>query len=108
MAEDIARVAWRRPIASLNYLSDFHVWRKTTIGFSHQVRFIDHLSNKKATPYGSISLMPNTLLYITDHVCALEQGSSHRRGKQPAPQWLRHDTAIKHCSGRDRIWEWQQ
>jgi xylulose-5-phosphate/fructose-6-phosphate phosphoketolase len=42
-------VAWRRPIASLNYLLSSHVWRQDHNGFSHQdPGFIDHVVNKKA------------------------------------------------------------
>src|SRR5262249_3795633 len=42
-------VAWRRPIASLNYLLTSHVWRQDHNGFSHQdPGFLDVVSNKKA------------------------------------------------------------
>ena len=30
------QIAWRRPIASLNYLLTSHVWRQDHNGFSHQ------------------------------------------------------------------------
>ncbi|TMB84691.1 MAG: phosphoketolase family protein, partial [Chloroflexi bacterium] len=40
-------LAWRRPIASLNYLLSSHVWRQDHNGFSHQdPGFIDHVVNK--------------------------------------------------------------
>ncbi|MGH4023692.1 MAG: phosphoketolase family protein, partial [Pseudonocardiaceae bacterium] len=42
-------IAWRRPIASLNYLLTSHVWRQDHNGFSHQdPGFIDHVVNKKS------------------------------------------------------------
>jgi xylulose-5-phosphate/fructose-6-phosphate phosphoketolase len=42
-------IAWRRPIASLNYLLTSHVWRQDHNGFSHQdPGFIDYVVNKKA------------------------------------------------------------
>lgn len=42
-------LAWREPIASLNYLLTSHVWRQDHNGFTHQdPGFIDHLVNKKA------------------------------------------------------------
>src|SRR5438552_4244334 len=42
-------LAWRPPIASLNYLLSSHVWRQDHNGFSHQdPGLIDHLANKKA------------------------------------------------------------
>ena len=51
-----APIPWRRPIASLNYLLTSHVWRQDHNGFSHQdPGFIDHVVNKKATSFASIS-----------------------------------------------------
>ena len=42
-------IAWRRPIASLNYLLTSHVWRQDHNGFSHQdPGFLDVVTNKKA------------------------------------------------------------
>jgi xylulose-5-phosphate/fructose-6-phosphate phosphoketolase len=102
-------IPWRRPIASLNYLLTSHVWRQDHNGFSHQdPGFIDHVMNKKADTV-RIYLPPdaNTLLYITDHCLR----STNRvnvivAGKQPSPQWLSMDEAIKHCSVGIGIWEW--
>ncbi len=49
------QIAWRRPIASLNYLLTSHVWRQDHNGFSHQdPGFMDHVVNKKAPSSGSI------------------------------------------------------
>ncbi len=100
---------WRRPIASLNYLLTSHVWRQDHNGFSHQdPGFIDHVCNKKAEVI-RVYLPPdaNTLLSVTDHCLR-----SHNYvnviviGKQPAPQWLTMDEAIKHCTSGIGIWEW--
>jgi xylulose-5-phosphate/fructose-6-phosphate phosphoketolase len=58
-------VAWRRPIASLNYLLTSHVWRQDHNGFSHQdPGFVDHVVNKKAEIV-RVYFPPdaNTLLY---------------------------------------------
>ena len=42
-------LAWRKPIASLNYLLTSHVWRQDHNGFSHQdPGFADFVANKKA------------------------------------------------------------
>ncbi|TIQ02093.1 MAG: phosphoketolase, partial [Mesorhizobium sp.] len=42
-------LAWREPIASLNYLLTSHVWRQDHNGFSHQdPGFADFVANKKA------------------------------------------------------------
>ncbi len=103
------QIPWRRPIASLNYLLSSHVWRQDHNGFSHQdPGFIDHVVNKKAEII-RVYLPPdaNTLLCVTDHCLR----SRHYvnvivAGKQPAPQWLNMDQAIKHCSAGIGIWEW--
>ena len=102
-------IPWRRPIASLNYLLTSHVWRQDHNGFSHQdPGFIDHVMNKKAEII-RVYLPPdaNTLLSVTDHCLR----SRHYinvivAGKQPSPQWLDMDAAIKHCTAGLGIWAW--
>ena len=103
------RIPWRRPIASLNYLLTSHVWRQDHNGFSHQdPGFIDHVVNKKAEVI-RVYLPPdaNTLLSVTDH-CLRSRGYVNVivAGKQPAPQWLTMDEAIKHCTAGIGIWPW--
>ncbi len=103
------RIPWRRPIASLNYLLSSHVWRQDHNGFSHQdPGFIDHVVNKKAEII-RVYLPPdaNTLLSVTDH-CLRSRNYVNViiAGKQPAPQWLDMDTAVKHCTAGIGIWEW--
>ncbi len=102
-------VAWRRPIASLNILLTSHVWRQDHNGFSHQdPGFIDHVVNKKADII-RVYLPPdaNTLLAVTDQCMR-----SHNlvnvivAGKQPEPQWLDMDAAIKHVSAGIGIFDW--
>jgi xylulose-5-phosphate/fructose-6-phosphate phosphoketolase len=64
-----ARIPWRRPLASLNYLLTSHVWQQDHNGFSHQdPGFIDHVVNKKAEVI-RVYLPPdaNTLLSVADH-----------------------------------------
>jgi xylulose-5-phosphate/fructose-6-phosphate phosphoketolase len=102
-------IPWRRPIASLNYLLTSHVWRQDHNGFSHQdPGFIDHVINKKADVI-RVYLPPdaNTLLSVTDH-CLRSRGYVNVivAGKQPAPQWLTMDQAVKHCTAGVGIWEW--
>ena len=102
-------IPWRRPIASLNYLLSSHVWRQDHNGFSHQdPGFIDHVVNKKAEVV-RVYLPPdaNCLLSVTDH-CLRSRNYVNVvvAGKQPAPQWLTMDEAIKHCSAGIGIWEW--
>lgn len=102
-------IAWRRPIASLNYLLSSHVWRQDHNGFSHQdPGFIDLVVNKKPGII-RIYLPPdaNTLLSVTDH-CLRSRNFVNVivAGKQPEHQWLSMDEAIKHCSAGVGIWSW--
>jgi xylulose-5-phosphate/fructose-6-phosphate phosphoketolase len=102
-------IPWRRPIGSLNYLLSSHVWRQDHNGFSHQdPGFIDHVINKKAEVV-RVYLPPdaNTLLSVTDH-CLRSRNYVNVvvAGKQPAPQWLTMDQAVKHCTAGIGIWEW--
>ena len=102
-------IPWRRPIASLNYFLSSHVWRQDHNGLSHQdPGFIDHVVNKKAEVV-RVYLPPdaNTLLSVTDH-CLRSRNYVNVvvAGKNPAPQWLTMDQAIKHCSAGLGIWEW--
>ncbi len=102
-------IRWRRPIASLNYLLSSHVWRQDHNGFSHQdPGFIDHVVNKKAEVI-RVYLPPdaNTLLSVTDH-CLRSRNYVNLivAGKQPGPQWLSMDAAIKHCTAGIGIWAW--
>jgi len=102
-------IPWRQPIASLNYLLTSHVWRQDHNGFSHQdPGFIDHVVNKKADII-RVYLPPdaNTLLTITDK-CLRSRDFINVivAGKQPQPQWLDMDAAIKHCAAGIGIWAW--
>ncbi len=102
-------IPWRRPVASLNYLLSSHVWRQDHNGFSHQdPGFIDHVVNKKAEVI-RVYLPPdaNTLLCVTDH-CLRSRNYVNLviAGKQPSPQWLTMDEAIKHCAAGMSIWTW--
>jgi xylulose-5-phosphate/fructose-6-phosphate phosphoketolase len=102
-------IPWRRPIASLNYLLSSHVWRQDHNGFSHQdPGFLDHVVNKKASVV-RVYLPPdaNCLLSVTDH-CLRSRNYINVvvAGKQPAPQWLNMDQAVKHCTAGLGIWEW--
>jgi xylulose-5-phosphate/fructose-6-phosphate phosphoketolase len=102
-------IPWRRPIASLNYLLTSHVWRQDHNGFSHQdPGFIDHVVNKKAEII-RVYLPPdaNTLLSVTDH-CLRSRNYVNVvvAGKQPQPQWLDIEAAIKHCTAGLGIWPW--
>ena len=102
-------LAWRKPIASLNYLLSSHVWRQDHNGFSHQdPGFIDHVANKKSDVV-RIYLPPdaNTLLSVADH-CFRSRNYVNLiiAGKQPAPVWLDINSAIAHCTKGMGVFEW--
>ena len=102
-------IPWRRSIASLNYLLTSHVWRQDHNGFSHQdPGFIDHVVNKRADVI-RVYLPPdaNTLLSVTDH-CLRSRNYINVivAGKQPSPQWLDMDAAVRHCTAGLGIWPW--
>jgi xylulose-5-phosphate/fructose-6-phosphate phosphoketolase len=107
--ESSAKIAWRQPLASLNYLLTSHVWRQDHNGFSHQdPGFIDHVVNKKAGVV-RVYLPPdaNTLLSTMDHCLR----SRHYvnvvvAGKQPALQYLDMESAVVHCTKGIGIWDW--
>ena len=103
------QLPWRKPIASLNYLLSSHVWRQDHNGFSHQdPGFIDHVANKKADII-RIYLPPdaNTLLSVADH-CLRSRNYVNLivAGKQPAPQWLDMEAAVRHCTAGLGVWDW--
>ena len=103
------KIGWRQPVASLNYLLTSHVWRQDHNGLSHQdPGFVDHAVNKKADVIRVyLPADANTLLSVADH-CLRSRDYINIivAGKQPAPQWLDMESAIKHCEAGLGIWEW--
>jgi len=104
-----AEIAWRAPVASLNYLLSSHVWRQDHNGSSHQdPGFIDHVLNKKASIV-RVYLPPdaNTLLAVTAH-CLQSRNRINVivAGKQPEAQWLPMAAALEHCAAGIGVWEW--
>ncbi len=102
-------LGWRRPIASLNYLLTSHVWRQDHNGFTHQdPGFVDLVVNKKADIV-RVYLPPdaNCLLWVMDHCLrTYDRVNVIVAGKQPAPQWLEMEAAVKHCDAGIGIWDW--
>jgi len=102
-------IPWRQPIASLNYLLSSHVWRQDHNGFSHQdPGFIDHVVNKKAEVV-RVYLPPdaNSLLSVMDHCLRSRQYVNVVvAGKQPGPNWLDMDAAVRHAQRGLGIWSW--
>ncbi|MFF2852187.1 phosphoketolase [Streptomyces sp. NPDC058001] len=103
------RLAWRRPIASLNYLLTSHVWRQDHNGFSHQdPGFVDHVLNKSPEVV-RVYLPPdaNTLLSVADHALrSRDYVNVIVAGKQPSFDWLTMDEARAHCARGAGVWEW--
>ncbi|MFJ1601972.1 phosphoketolase [Streptomyces sp. NPDC088253] len=102
-------LAWRAPIASLNYLLTSHVWRQDHNGFSHQdPGFVDHVLNKSPEVV-RVYLPPdaNTLLSVADHVLrSRDYVNVVVAGKQPCFDWLSMDQARDHCARGAGTWEW--
>jgi xylulose-5-phosphate/fructose-6-phosphate phosphoketolase len=102
-------LAWRAPIASLNYLLTSHVWRQDHNGFSHQdPGFVDHVLNKSPEVV-RVYLPPdaNTLLSVADHVLrSRDYVNVVVAGKQPCFDWLSMDQARAHCARGAGIWDW--
>ncbi|NDL64043.1 phosphoketolase family protein [Acerihabitans arboris] len=100
---------WRKPVSSLNYLLSSHVWRQDHNGFSHQdPGFVDLVANKKADIV-RVYFPPdaNTLLWVGDHCLkTYDRINVIVAGKQPEPQWLSMDEAVKHCEAGLGIWDW--
>ncbi|MET8723572.1 phosphoketolase family protein [Streptomyces misionensis] len=103
------RLAWRAPVASLNYLLTSHVWRQDHNGFSHQdPGFVDHVLNKSPEVV-RVYLPPdaNTLLSVADHVLrSRDYVNVVVAGKQPCFDWLTMEQASAHCARGAGIWEW--
>ncbi|MGC5345599.1 phosphoketolase family protein [Streptomyces sp. DT171] len=103
------RLAWRRPIASLNYLLTSHVWRQDHNGFSHQdPGFVDHVLNKSPEVV-RVYLPPdtNTLLSVADHALrSRDYVNVIVAGKQPCLDWLTMDEARAHCARGVGVWDW--
>ncbi len=99
----------RKPISSLNYLLTSHVWRQDHNGFSHQdPGFVDLVANKSADII-RVYFPPdaNTLLWVADHCLKTwDRINVIVAGKQPEPQWLSMDEAVRHCEAGLGIWDW--
>jgi xylulose-5-phosphate/fructose-6-phosphate phosphoketolase len=102
-------LAWRRPIASLNYLLASHVWQQDHNGFTHQdPGFLDHVINKKADIVRCyLPADANCLLSVIDH-CLRSRNYVNVivAGKHALPQWLTMEAAVMHCTEGIGIWQW--
>ncbi|WP_417215840.1 phosphoketolase [Arthrobacter sp.] len=105
--ESHRKLAWRAPVASLNYLLSSHVWQQDHNGFSHQdPGFIDVVVNKKPEVVRVyLPVDANTLLVTMDHVMRTrDYVNVVVAGKAPALQWLGLDEAVEHCAAGIGTW----
>ena len=102
-------VSWRAPISSLNILISSTVWRQDHNGFTHQdPGFIDVVTNK-SPQVTRIYLPPdaNCLLSVADHCLrSTDYVNVIVADKQPHPQFLDMESAVKHCSKGIGLWSW--
>jgi xylulose-5-phosphate/fructose-6-phosphate phosphoketolase len=105
----ITSVSWRAPISSLNILISSTVWRQDHNGFTHQdPGFIDVVTNKSPS-VTRIYLPPdaNCLLSVADHCLrSLNYVNVLVADKQPHPEYLTMDEAIRHCTKGIGLWDW--
>ncbi len=102
-------VPWRASISSLNILISSTVWRQDHNGFTHQdPGFIDVVTNKSPR-VTRIYLPPdaNCLLSVADHCLrSTDYINVIVADKQPHPQFLDMDAAIRHCTKGIGLWDW--
>ena len=102
-------VTWRAPISSLNILISSTVWRQDHNGFTHQdPGFIDVVTNKSPS-VTRIYLPPdaNCLLSVADHCLrSVNYVNVIVADKQPHPQYLTMDEAVRHCAKGMGLWDW--
>jgi xylulose-5-phosphate/fructose-6-phosphate phosphoketolase len=102
-------LAWREPIASLNYLLTSTCWRNDHNGFSHQgPGLIDTVLARRGN-VARIYLPPdvNCLLSVADH-CLRSRDYINLIviDKQPHLQFLTMQQAIEHCTRGLSTWDW--
>jgi xylulose-5-phosphate/fructose-6-phosphate phosphoketolase len=104
-----SEIAWRTPVASLNFLLTSHIWEQDHNGYSHQgPTFINMLLTRKAS-MTRIYLPPdaNCLLTVAQQ-CLESRGQINLvvASKKPMPQWLDLKSAQEHCRRGASIWKW--
>lgn len=104
-----AKISWRKPIASLNYLLTSVGWRQEHNGYSHQnPSFISNVLEKHGK-FSSVYLPSdaNSLL-VTLEDCFRRTNSINVivANKNPMPQWLTLAEAREQQKKGVGIWEW--
>jgi xylulose-5-phosphate/fructose-6-phosphate phosphoketolase len=107
--QEMIRLPWRLPVASLNILLTSTCWRQDHNGFSHQgPGLIDVVLSKRGS-VARIYLPPdaNTLLSVADH-CLRSRNYVNLIviDKQPQLQWLSMAAACEHALRGASVWPW--
>ena len=107
--QESRHLPWRARVPSLNILLTSTAWRNDHNGFSHQGPGLIQTVLTARGDVARIYLPPdaNCLLSVADHCF---RSTSYVNliviDKQPQPQWLTMDEAIKHCAIGAGTWEW--
>ncbi|HXS34287.1 MAG TPA: phosphoketolase family protein [Solirubrobacterales bacterium] len=107
--EEMRRLEWRAPVASLNVLLTSTCWRNDHNGFSHQgPGLIDTMLSLRGEVV-RIYLPPdaNSLLSVADH-CLRSRDYVNLivEDKQPQLQYLTYEQARAHAAAGASRWEW--
>jgi xylulose-5-phosphate/fructose-6-phosphate phosphoketolase len=107
--EEMRRLEWRAPVASLNVLLTSTCWRNDHNGFSHQgPGLIDTMISMKGEVV-RVYFPPdaNSLLVVADH-CLRSRDYVNLIviDKQPQLQYLDHDDARAHAAAGASRWDW--
>ncbi|WP_246257649.1 phosphoketolase family protein [Amycolatopsis anabasis] len=102
-------VAWRAPVASLNYLLTSEGWRQEHNGYSHQgPGFLNNMLTKKASVARVyLPADANTLLVTLEHCLAsTDRINVVVAGKQATGVWLDLPEAREHFRAGAGVWHW--
>ena len=107
--EEMRRLDWRAPVASMNVLLTSTCWRNDHNGFSHQgPGLIDTMISLRGEVV-RIYFPPdaNSLLAVADH-CLRSRDYVNLIviDKQPQLQYLQHEAARAHAAAGASRWEW--
>jgi xylulose-5-phosphate/fructose-6-phosphate phosphoketolase len=107
--EEMRRLDWRAPVASLNVLLTSTCWRNDHNGFSHQgPGLIDTMISLRGEVV-RVYFPPdaNTLLTVADH-CLRSRDYVNLIviDKQPQLQYLAYEEAVEHARAGASRWDW--
>lgn len=104
-----AKISWRKPISSLNYILTSLGWRQEHNGFSHQnPSFISNVLEKHGE-FSSVYFPSDANSFLVTLADCLNRKNAINImvvGKQQMPQWLTLDEAKKQQKVGVGIWDW--